>query len=219
MTYALGRVVEHDPRSRQAQFAAAQAPLRTVSHRNWQKHPMDQLDLGSCTGHAMAQALNTTPLRHGRPLLTHEDAVKLYSRATVLDGFPGQWPPDDTGSSGLAVAKAAKDAGYITAYHHAFGIDQALRALVLSPILIGIGWTESMFEVDGNGYIHPEGDDVGGHEIIGIAEDVKRQDIVILNQWYNSDGTPWGRNGRARMTFEAFDERLRNRGDVTVAVL
>lgn len=219
MTYPLGRVVEHDPRSRQIEFRAAQAPLRTISHRNWQKRPLDQQSLGSCTGHAMAQALNTSPLRRGRPLLTHEDAVKLYSRATVLDGFPGQWEPDDTGSSGLAVAKAAKEAGYISAYHHAFGIDQALGALVLSPILIGIGWTESMFEVDGNGYIHPEGDDVGGHEIAGIAIDVKRQDIVILNQWYNADGTPWGRNGRARMSFTDFDGRLRNQGDVTVAVL
>ena len=30
-------------------------------------------------------------------------AVALYSDATKVDAYPGTYPPDDTGSSGLAI--------------------------------------------------------------------------------------------------------------------
>ena len=35
-------------------------------------------------------------------------AVKLYEDATVVDGYPGEYPPDDTGSSGLAICKVSQ---------------------------------------------------------------------------------------------------------------
>jgi hypothetical protein len=60
--------------------------------------------------------------RYGRALMTepmwrkgrHLDAVQariLHGMATKLDGLPGEFPPDDTGSSGLGAAKAAKALG------------------------------------------------------------------------------------------------------------
>jgi len=77
----------------------------------------------------MASALMTDPLwRKGRKL-DEVQARILYGMATKLDGLPGEFPPDDTGSSGLGAAKAAKALGYISAYHHAFGLDHALAAL------------------------------------------------------------------------------------------
>lgn len=111
--FKLGRLVRHDPRSR-AYPAAAAPVLRSVTWRRYGA-TLDQGDTSSCTGHAMAHAVNTRPThKTGTRLLTHQDALRLYSAATHLDPWPDTYPPDDTGSSGLAVAKAARDAGHIS---------------------------------------------------------------------------------------------------------
>ncbi|NED51184.1 hypothetical protein G3I24_09730, partial [Micromonospora aurantiaca] len=66
---------------------------------------------------------------------TDEDQARaLYSAATRLDEFDGEWPPTDTGSSGLGVAKACKRAGLISGYRHAFGLNAALTALAEQPV-------------------------------------------------------------------------------------
>lgn len=211
--YSLGRVVEHDPRSRG--YLAALAPdLRTVTHRHWGP-VLDQGHVGSCTGNAMSQSLNTSPLRHGRRLLTEDDALALYGAATALDSFPGTYPPDDTGSSGLAVAKAAQTAGLIGSYHHAFGLDQCLAALALQPVLVGSEWTQDMFTPDKDGYVRPTGSVAGGHEYTLLGLDVRRQRVTMLNNWSSS----WGRNGRAYITFTDLGTLLDAQGDVTVPVL
>ena len=208
MTYPLGRIVQHDPRS--FAFPAALAPaLKTVNHRHYGP-VLDQGQIGSCTGNAAAQALNTVPLRHGRRLLAEIDARNLYHYATVLDGYPGTWPPTDTGSSGLAVAKASLKAGYVTGYTHAFGLDQCLAALVLAPVIVGTNWHDSMFTPDSNGFIHPTGAIAGGHEYALIGIDVKRKRVTMLNSWSAS----WGRNGRAYLTFDDLGALLADQGDV-----
>jgi hypothetical protein len=210
--YALGRKVSHDPRS--LAYPAKTAPLRSVHHRHWGA-ALDQGRVSSCTGNAIAQALNTTPLRHGRPLLTEHDALNLYATATTLDEFPGEYPEVDEGSSGLAVAKAAQQAGLISSYTHAFGLHQALAALVLSPLIIGVDWYDGMFDVSGTGYIYPTGTVVGGHEIAVIALDVKHASVTLLNSW----GPGWGRGGKAYLRWDDLDLLLSRQGDVTIPVL
>src|SRR5665213_2084144 len=109
----LGRHVERDARSRNS--PAASAPISDVKHLRHGK-PFDQGDLGSCTGNAMAGAMMTAPYYHASRTMVEANAVLLYEQATHLDRVPGSYPPDDTGSTGLAVAKAAKRDGYISAY-------------------------------------------------------------------------------------------------------
>jgi len=208
VTYPLGRIVQHDPRS--FAFPAALAPaLKTVNHRHYGP-VLDQGQIGSCTGNAAAQALNTVPLRHGRRLLAEIDARNLYHEATVIDGYPGTWPPTDTGSSGLAVAKAAQQSGWVSGYTHAFGLDQCLAALVLAPVIVGTNWHQDMFTPDPAGYLHPTGAVAGGHEYALIGLDVKRKRVTMLNSWSAS----WGRNGRAYLTFDDLGTLLANSGDV-----
>jgi hypothetical protein len=134
----------------------------------------------------------------------------LYHNATVLDGYPGTWPPTDTGSSGLAVAKASVKAGYVTGYTHAFGLDQCLAALVLAPVIVGTNWHQDMFTPDASGYLHPTGTVVGGHEYALVGLDVKRARVTMLNSWSAS----WGRNGRAYITFDDLGTLLADSGDV-----
>jgi hypothetical protein len=110
--------------------------------------------------------LNTAPFHlYRQRRLTEADAVTIYALATKLDPFPGTYPPDDTGSSGLAACKAAQRLGYISAYHHAFGIEHALRALQLGPVITGIDWYSSFDRPDSNGQIRIAGDVRGGHEV------------------------------------------------------
>lgn len=210
-TYPLGRNVNHDPRS--LAFPARTAVThRPVAHRHYGP-VLDQGDVGSCTGNAMAQALNTVPLRQKGKFFTEVDALDIYSAATHLDGITGYYPPTDTGSDGLSVCKVAKSRGLIDSYTHAFGLDHALGALQLQPILIGIAWHQSMFTPDANGFIRPDGNDVGGHELI-ILKDSAKGWVEGLNSW----GGSWGLNGRFRLTYDDFAALLADQGDVTVPV-
>lgn len=207
--YGLGRLIHHDPRSRDfpAKVAATHKP---VSHRHYGA-VLDQGNLGSCTGNAMAQALNTVPFRIKGRVLREKDAIELYSAATRLDVFPGEYPPTDTGATGLAVAKAAQQHGYIDSYTHAFGFDQFLGALQLSPVLLGIGWHQSMFTPDARGYVHPDGNEVGGHEIVAIRDDAK-DTVTILNSW----GSGWGMGGMFKLSYADLRALLADHGDATV---
>lgn len=210
----LGRHVEHDPRSLEFPFTAPAVPLRTVSHRRY-GNPFDQGDLGSCTGNACAGCLNTAPLhKTGEPLFAEKDAIALYELATKLDSFPGAYPPDDTGSSGLAVAKAAKQRGLITAYRHAFGIDQALQALMAGPVITGVNWYEGFDNPSATGRVEISGQIRGGHEFEVVGYHSPSKTVGCVNSW----GLGYGLKGRFRMSVDTWARLLSEQGDVTVLV-
>src|SRR5206468_3322308 len=92
---------------------------RGLKDQSWERviAVLDQGQLGSCTANAGTGALGTQPFYDavGRETLPSTDAaelekyaVQLYEDATVVDGYPGSYPPDDTGSSGLAICKVLK---------------------------------------------------------------------------------------------------------------
>src|SRR5450756_1975945 len=135
----LGRHIKHDPRS--LDFQAGQAPkIISVTHQATGL-PLDQGKLGSCTANALCGALDSAPDFGGGTPRNETDAIQLYELETRLEGKP--YPPNDPGGSGLMVCKAAKQLGMITAYHHAFGIQQALQALVMRPVITGVNWYSS----------------------------------------------------------------------------
>lgn len=221
---ALGRLVEHDERSRQYPARLATRPKKVL----WAHAApvLDQKDLGSCTGNALAQLLNTSTAvaarrraRKSSRYLTEADAVHLYSRATALDDFPGQYEPDDTGSSGLAVCKAGAEAGFFTEYRHAFGFGEFTRAIVGGPVIAGTSWYDGMFATDAAGFVWPTGGVVGGHEYLVLGYDPTacegRGRVAFLQSW----GPAWGRLGRFFMRGDVFAELLADQGDVTVPVL
>lgn len=225
----LGRNVNHDPRSRRFPARTTRKRLKSVVH---ERHipVFQQGELGSCTGNAALGCLATGPFwdslgeleRANGPFWesgitwSQESAVQLYSAATDLDGFHGSYPPEDTGSDGLSVAKVLKDQwSVIAGYEHAFGIDQALQALQYRPAIVGTIWTEAMFEPNrSDGTVRPRGADAGGHEYVMDSYDAGRHLVGFTNSW----GPDWGRGGRFFMAAEDFADLLARQGDVTVFV-
>ncbi len=157
----------------------------------------------------------TTPwYRRGR-LLTEGDALNLYARATHLDHVRGSFPIEDTGSSGLAAMKAAQQLGYVKGYGHAFGLQEALEALVVGPVITGVSWYASFDKPKrSDGTITKAGHPSGGHEFLVIGLDVERQMVRACNSW----GTDWGDSGYFQFSFEVWDQLLHLHGDVTTVL-
>lgn len=217
----LGRHVEHDPRSRDyAYTVAAAGTLLAIEHK---RHGsiFDQGQLGSCTGNALCGAKNTEPLYHSGSthLETESGAKDVYSLGTQIDGLSdGYWPPKDTGSSGLAVSKAAKQLGMIGSYSHAFDIDAARAALQAGPVITGVNWYEGFDNPDAAGLVKIAGQIRGGHEIVvrgyvpmgtGRLDD----DLVKLD---NSWGPGYGLYGSFFWTVGTWRRLLDEQGDVTI---
>lgn len=166
----------------------------------------------------MAQWLNTdyaASARKGRSYFTEADAVSIYSAATRIDDAPGVYPPTDTGSAGLYVAKVAKARGFIRSYAHCFGFDHFAAAMQVSPMIVGIDWYAAMNDPDKTGLIRVRGALEGGHEILVRGLNVEKKRVRIRNSW--SDG--WGMAGEADISFADFTLLLSWQGDLTVPVL
>jgi hypothetical protein len=145
--------------------------------------------------------------------VTEQTALDIYSKATHLDRVRGVYPPDDTGSSGLAVAKAMVRLGLTSGtYRHAFGLTHALSALQTGPVLVGITWLTGCDNPDSTGLVHYTGTVRGGHEVLADEVDADRRLIWMANSW----GTSFALEGRFAMTWDDFGKALADHGDVTV---
>lgn len=206
--HPIGRQIEHDPQS--WNFQADKAPQLVTTVHKRMCAPFTQT-IGSCTGEATTGMLMTEP--HYKPdrNLTQDDAVKIYTLATHLDRIPGYYPKEDTGSSGLAACKAAKRLGYIESYKHAFGIDHALQALVLAPVITGVNWYTGFDTPDHNGIVKLEGTIRGGHEFEVLGIDVENKLVECCQSW----GPDWGLAGRFFVKWVDWGTLLAQRGDVT----
>ncbi|MGY5048312.1 hypothetical protein ACWDE0_22170 [Streptomyces sp. 900105755] len=237
--YRLGRHVEHDPRS--LRYAHGVLPKSAIKSVSWTRRIpiLDQGNLGSCTGNAGTGVLGTDSAGRtatgtvtisaagaaashglftaGEHTLDEDFAVKLYSLATILDGISGQYPPTDTGSTGIGVAKALKALGLASGYTHAFSIAALNSALQTGPVMIGITWYNSMFDPknDGQIVVDPSSGVAGGHELELNAFDATTSEYEVPNSWNET----WGKDGCGYFPTAALTSLLSAQGDVTVLAL
>jgi hypothetical protein len=209
----LGRHVHHDVRSR-SHLASRASRVVSVTHETTGL-PLNQETHRCSTAHALCGAMDASPSFSGT-LLTEKTAIEIYHRASRLEGETPTLQPE-TGSSGLMACKAAKELGLISSYEHAFGIDHALEALVLRPVMTGIKWYSSFDSPDpatGLVEIAPDAFVRGGHEVLATGIDAENRLVWFWNSW----GAEFGVDGRFCMTFDTWDQLLQDEGDVTVPV-
>lgn len=217
----LGRHVRHDSRS--LLFRAPTSDLGSLQSIRHEAHipTLDQGQLGSCTGNASTLCIATGSLWNPRvearlsvndAELDEQFAVALYSAATMQDNFDGYYPPVDTGSDGLSAAKVLKSWGLINGYTHALSVNATLTALAKQPVIIGIGWRDSMYNPNSKGLLSITGPEVGGHEVCLDELDVENELVWIHNSW----GEEWGIEGRAALHWDDLAELLADDGDCTI---
>lgn len=167
----LGRHIVHDPRSRGFAFAASvdTATWRTRHVRIYDPLPNPNQEIGDCTGCAKAIQFNAVGNRVTGQVLNLSDADRIYSLATTLDPWEGAWTAptwEDTGSSGLAAAKAAQQLGLGGEYRWLFGgADEVVQAVMDGHVVnVGTRWDNRMFDQDADGRVEPGGSVAGGHE-------------------------------------------------------
>lgn len=218
----LGRHVVHDSRSLRYR-APARDPRTLASVQHRVRIPiMDQGNVGSCTGHAGTAAIGSeafwqagsTVLLGADAEAAHQYAVGLYSAATELDPWPGQYVPEDTGSDGLSIAKVLLARGLISGYEHALSLEAALAALAERVVIVGTSWLSGMYDPAPDGRLNVSGSTVGGHEYALDELDVEGQRVWMRNSW----GPGWGLQGRAWMSWDDLGRLLADMGDCTVLV-
>lgn len=218
----LGRHVLHDSRSLEFQVEAESLDvLKSVRWPN-QIPVLDQGNLGSCTGNAGVNVLATYPFWDAseiKGILSATDAqqderyaVTVYSEATRIDPYGGTYPPTDTGSNGLSVAKVLLKLGKISGYQHATSLAAALTALSKQACMVGTIWRGDMFRPGPDGRLKVTGQVEGGHEYKLDELDVENKRVWILNQW----GRNWGIQGRAWLSWDDLGTLLSDDGDCTV---
>lgn len=214
----LGRNINIDPRNLRYMVPPATVDISV----SWERRVpvFDQGNLGSCTGNAEAGCLGTNPFYESfdHSVQEHIDedlAVKIYSLATEIDPYEGTYPPDDTGSDGLSVSKAAKQLGLISGYTWASSVDEAKTLIQRGPFIIGTDWTSNMDNCPSSGImINPQGGYVrGGHEYECFKRDAQNDLWWFYNSWGN-----WGRDGTFAYNSAAMAAFLNRGGDITQSV-
>lgn len=217
----LGRHVNHDDRSRA--FRVTQRET-TIIKTLWQRFIdiLDQGNLGSCTGNAGTGAMGSSDLydtvkdawTRAFGSWNEEGAVALYSAATKLDDDKDNYPPTDTGSDGLSIAKALKAAGMISGYQHGFSVDDMITMLQTRGVIMGSNWYTGMFYPDTKGVVKISGSVEGGHEYLVRGYDPATQMFSCDNSW----GIGWGVNGSFSMSKATVTRLLKEDGDVTMFI-
>ncbi len=155
---------------------------------------------GSCVGYAGAGWLQNSPVRSP---VTNQTGVDLYNACKQLDGIP-----DQEGTYDRALMKVLVGLGRVERYLWAATPHEMQRwVLDVGPLLVGTAWHEAMFEVDTAGFVHPEGDVVGGHEYLVRGYSLVRDAYRCVQSW----GRGWGQRGsfwvkRADLEHLVFDD-------------
>lgn len=214
---ALISVAQYGSASRKLGFPKE---LRNLKSIKWERHvPVyKQSNSGACVGYAALGALGTGSLydtlkaNDKLPNFSEELAIEIYSKATALDEYPGQYPEQDTGSSGLAAAKALRAMGLIESYRRYSSFSAALLVLQIAPVISGINWYKNFAEPtpEGECLILPNTSPLGGHEIVVDELDVENQRVWFTNSW----GPDWNINGRGWFSYLTWRQLLHEKGDV-----
>jgi hypothetical protein len=213
-TPLLGRQKVHDPASRgfaMPRLAIDRSTWRDKAVRLYDPLPNPNQRIGCCTGVAQCSQMNAVGNRKTGQVLDMEDAEWIYGENTKIDPWPGSWPPDDTGSSGLASCKTAQTNGFGGEYRWLFGgADEVVQNVMEGRVIsVGTWWYADMFGDAGLWsdlpLLRTTGGRAGGHQYVARGYDAGK-DLVLIRCW-------WGLFRDAWITRADLDNLLRDGGD------
>lgn len=139
--------------------------------------------------------------------MSEESAEANYHQATILDDITGTWPPDDTGSTVLAGAKAVVYLHKLQAFDAAWSVSDALTRLRSGPGVIGTDWRQGMFSTDNCGHLDMSGPVKGGHAWFMTGDDAVQKRVWGITSWGKFGvADRRGRYGYFWMTRDEFTE-------------
>lgn len=214
MERTLDRRVSFDERSRAYDVRALLDRTEPRSY-TWglPQTVLDQGPDGACVGFSWAHELACRPYVRPADYLM---AMGLYRHAQLLDQWPGE---AYEGTSVLAGAKAAREAGHLSEFRWAFSLRDALAAISRTgPAVVGAWWWSGMFRPDSSGFIHPTGYREGGHAVVVRGVNVRRRLVTVQNSWGPRwGGTEWG-PGTALLSWDDFGTILADDGECCIPV-
>lgn len=171
---------------------------------------LDQGSHGYCVGYAWAHELAARPVVV--PQVTDDTANSLYWTSRRWANLPD----NEEGSTVLAGAKAAMQAGRLKEYRWAFDLDDWIAAIGLhGPGVAGLDWTEGMMRPDEEGIIRATGATLGGHAIAITGVNLRRGLFKLHQSW----GRGFGIGGELYLPFEDADVLRRRQGELCVPVV
>lgn len=214
----LGRHIHFDERSR-AHKVGLKVEHQVLQSKIWNRTlpPLDQGNLGMCTGAGCVGTLATEPLSTDgvadNVAFNEGLARDVYRLATRLDSINGEWPGEDTGSTVLSAMQAAKQMGLVAGYKWCFSAMEVLQTLSwISPVEVGFNWYSSFDNPHPSGLVRIGGVIEGGHAFQLVGLDVEKQLVWAVNSW----GRQWGLNGRFCFSFEDLHRLMHESGEAVI---
>lgn len=191
--------------------------------RPWLPRPLDQGDLGSCTGNSPLVARLRLPFQMETlpgswatwttPEQFQPLAVSIYAGATTIDPFEGTYPPTDTGSDVASAMSVATAMGLFTGYRSVSSLAELQVALNRGPCVLGIDWFEGFYYPSRCGEISMTGPVMGGHAIALVGDDPDKKQMWLENSW-DDYGVCLGTHcGFAAVTYGTVSELLARNGE------
>jgi hypothetical protein len=215
MERTFDRVPSFDPRSRAFPIRTLLTSTTPRSYTWGCNVVLDQGPDGACVGFAWSHE------RAARPVAvptTYDDAFSLYKQAQLLDEW-ADTPPYE-GTSVLAGAKVAMGRAWLREFRWCFGLNDVLAAVSRhGPVVLGVNWYTGMLDTDDRGFIHVEGDVVGGHAILARGVSVSQRTVLLHQSWSPSwGGTRWG-PGTCLISWDDLERLLYEQGEACAPVL
>ncbi len=221
--FGLGRQISVDPRDRRHLAAPPPATQIEIRKKQWRTGKvLDQGKTSQCVAYTGEQFLASAPVKNNY----YKTPAELYKLCQQNDEWEGE-SPEYEGTSGRALFKVLRDAGFIESWQNAFDLDSVVRTLLTSgPVAIGSNWFNSMFYpamFNGDSFIKYDTASgvAGGHEwlIIGAnldkhCPDGSRGAVRMVQSW----GSDWGMRGKAWVAFTDMAQLISNNGDALTAV-
>ena len=193
----------------------------------------DQGNLGSCTGNALAGAIEFLERKNGVPFVDAsrlfiyyneralEGTIKSDAGAMIRDGIKTmknqgvcsetRWPYVISKFAAKPGAACYKEAlkRQITSYHRILTLDDMRICLAEGfPFVFGFTVYESFEsqEVASNGIVQmpqPSERSLGGHAVLAVGYDDEERRFIVRNSW----GTDWGQKGYFTIPYEYLASR------------